>query len=160
MPGLAFLTDLNLHHNQLGDEGLIAIAGALKKSETGKMTKLTISNNGIGPDGAKAVAALCAGSASIMLLNLSDNKIGPLGTKHLCDALTTNAVLTTLNLSAPTVYGGEIRLEGATHIAEMLRSQGSSSMTLLDVSRNLLDGYGVQLLRDAVRRREGFVLID
>ena len=37
-----------------------------------------------------------------------------------------------------------------------------ASMTQLDVSRNFLDmgGNGVQLLRDAVGEREGFVLID
>jgi hypothetical protein len=37
-----------------------------------------------------------------------------------------------------------------------------ASLTRLDVSHNLLDrgGNGVQLLRDAVRQRELFVLID
>ena len=37
-----------------------------------------------------------------------------------------------------------------------------SSLMRLDVSQNYLDrgGNGVQLLRDAVREREGFVLID
>ena len=38
----------------------------------------------------------------------------------------------------------------------------NASLTRLDVSHNILDrgGNGVQLLRDAVRQREGFALID
>ena len=52
------------------------------------------------------------------------------------------------------------RVEGAKAMAELISVM--ASLTRLDVSYNILDrgGNGVQLLRDAVRQREGFVLID
>ena len=48
-------------------------------------------------------------------------------------------------------------------MCSLLKIFVSGSLTQLDVSYNFLDslgGNGVQLLRDAVREREGFVLID
>ena len=74
---------------------------------------------------------------------------------------------TQLNLSSNQLCGletwsgkGTFTTEGITAIAEALK--GNASLTRLDVSYNKLDrgGNGVQLLRDAVRQREGFVLID
>ena len=55
---------------------------------------------------------------------------------------------------------GTYTTEGITAIADALKV--TASLTRLDVSYNNLDrgGKGVQLLRDAVRQREGFVLID
>jgi len=51
--------------------------------------------------------------------------------------------------------------EIAKPLAEYI-SVSASRLTRLDVSHNILDrgGNGFQLLRDAVRQREGLVLID
>ena len=75
------------------------ICDALRKSTVSKVEELDLSSNGIRPEGAKAIAALCA---------------------------------------------------------------ARGSLTRLDVSYNYLDrgGAGVQLLRNTVKGREGFVLID
>jgi hypothetical protein len=56
--------------------------------------------------------------------------------------------------------GKSFEVASAVVIASLI--QGNASLTRLDVSHNFLDrgGNGVQLLRDAVRQREGFVLID
>jgi hypothetical protein len=56
---------------------------------------------------------------------------------------------------------GTYTAHGITALSEALKVT-TSSLTRLDVSYNKLDrgGNGVQLLRDAVRQREGFVLID
>ena len=53
-----------------------------------------------------------------------------------------------------------IGVEGGMVVAGLLPAM--ASLTRLDVSYNKLDRgeNGVQLLRDAVRQREGFVLID
>ena len=55
---------------------------------------------------------------------------------------------------------GTYTTEGIEAIADALK--GNASLSRLDVSYNKLHkgGNGVQLLRDAVREREGFVLID
>ena len=51
--------------NRLRDEGAIAVCNALKESKVSKLEELFISSNGIGADGAKAIAAYCAVSASL-----------------------------------------------------------------------------------------------
>ena len=96
---IASVTKILVGRNALGDEGVTILCDALHKSTVSKVQELDLAQNGIGPDGAKAIAALCSVTGSV---------------------------------------------------------------TQLDVSRNFLDrgGNGVQLLRDAVREREGFVLID
>ena len=55
----------SLGSNNLADEGTIAICNALKESKVSKLEELFISSNGIGADGAKAIAAYCAVSASL-----------------------------------------------------------------------------------------------
>ena len=51
---------------------------------------------------------------------------------------------------------------GTSMVRDLVYLFSTASLTRLDVSYNKLDrgGNGVQLLRDAVRQREGFVLID
>ena len=91
-------------------------------------------------------------------LNLSDNNIGVEGAKPLADALRVCPSVTSLNLSKNnlTNYGRD--MTGITALADALKVNGS--LTRLDVSVNYLGGNGVRLLRDAVREREGFVLVD
>ena len=43
----------------------MALGNALKESKVSKLQELDLYNNGIGPDGAKAIAAFCAVSASL-----------------------------------------------------------------------------------------------
>ena len=70
-----------------------------------------------------------------------------------------------LNLSENQLCGlnvlgeGTYNAEGITAIADALRV--TASLTRLNVARNYLNrgGNGVELLRDAVREREGFKLI-
>ena len=51
--------------NSLRDEGTIAVCNALEQSKVSKLEELNLEGNGIGADGAKAVAAFCAVSASL-----------------------------------------------------------------------------------------------
>ena len=61
----ASLTKILVGWNQFGDEGTIILCDALRESKVSKVQELGLQNNGIGPDGAKAVAAFCAVSASL-----------------------------------------------------------------------------------------------
>ena len=54
------MTKVLVGGNDLRDEGTIILCDALRGSTVGKVQELGLSSNGIGPDGAKAVAALCA----------------------------------------------------------------------------------------------------
>ena len=62
--------------NSLRDEGAIAVCNALKESKVSKLEELFISSNGIGADGAKAIAAYCAASASMTRLDVRWNRLG------------------------------------------------------------------------------------
>ena len=46
--------------NNLGDEGATILCDALRESKVAKVQELNLYRNGIGPDGAKAVAAMAA----------------------------------------------------------------------------------------------------
>ena len=46
--------------NKLGNEGTTFLCDALRESTVSKVQELGLSWNGIGRDGAKAIAALCA----------------------------------------------------------------------------------------------------
>ena len=76
--------------NSLRDEGATAVCNALKESKVSKLEELFISSNGIGADGAKAIAAYCAVSASLTSCNLRDNWLGEVGWCAVFDALRDN----------------------------------------------------------------------
>ena len=61
----ASVTKILVGGNNLRDEGTIILCNALRGSTVSKVQELDFSSNGIGPDGAKAVAALCAAIASV-----------------------------------------------------------------------------------------------
>ena len=61
----ASLTSLVIHSNELGDEGIDAMATALKESSTSKLVSLDVRNNRIGSKGAESLAAYLAVSASL-----------------------------------------------------------------------------------------------
>ena len=67
-PGLAAtasLTKILVGGNRLGNEGTIILCDALRESTVSKVEELNLYYNEIGPDGAKAIAALCAVRASL-----------------------------------------------------------------------------------------------
>ena len=52
-------------NNRLGDKGTTILCNALRKSKVTKVQELDLSFNDIGPEGAKAVAAMAAVVASV-----------------------------------------------------------------------------------------------
>ena len=59
------LTKILVRGNELGDEGATILCDALRKSTVTKVQELDLSVNRIGPEGAKAVAAMAAVVASL-----------------------------------------------------------------------------------------------
>jgi len=83
----AVLAELQLSANNIGDNGAIAIADALKSGTT-VLTNLGLSSNNIGPEGAKAIAgALKSGKAVLTTLFLNNNKIDDDGAMAIAGAL-------------------------------------------------------------------------
>ena len=58
------MTKILVGGNNLRNEGTIILCDALRVSTVSKVQELGLSSNDIGPDGAKAVATLCAAMAS------------------------------------------------------------------------------------------------
>ena len=61
----ASMTKILVGNNKLGNQGTIIICDALRESTVSKVQELDLALNNIGPDGAKAIAALCAVTGSI-----------------------------------------------------------------------------------------------
>ena len=143
----AVLTELRLGVNGIGDEGAKALASGLRVN--GVLKSLNLRLNDIRDEGAAAIADALAVNGVLTELDLSYNDIEDTGAEALASALRVNAVLTTLDLG-----GNYIRAEGAAAIAEALR--GNGVLTTLDLCANDFGDEGKRVLRDAVSERIGF----
>ena len=83
-----------------GPEGAIAIAEALQaNASASSLTELNMDANGVGVEGAKALAAsLAAKPSSLTSLNLAKNRIQTEGAASFAEALSANESLTQLDL--------------------------------------------------------------
>ena len=61
----ASVTKILVGSNRLGDEGATVLCNALRESKVTNVHELDLSHNDIGPQGAKAVAAMAAVVASV-----------------------------------------------------------------------------------------------
>ena len=68
---MASLTKILVGGNGLGDEGTTILCDALRESTVSKVEELNLYNNKIGPNGAKAIAALCVVAASLTSVRAS-----------------------------------------------------------------------------------------
>ena len=95
--------------------------------------------------------------ASLTDLNLRSNFLKDEGVSAVCDAVQSNKETKLVSLNLMNNGCGPA---GAKSVAAMVAV--TASLTRLDVSCNMLDrgGEGVKLVRDAVKGREGFVLLD
>ena len=77
------ITKLDLTDNGIGDAGTKALADVIKQ-EGSKITDLYLNNNGIGDAGTKALAdAIKQEGSKITVLHINNNEIGDAGTKAL-----------------------------------------------------------------------------
>ena len=61
----ASLTKILVSDNELGDESTTILCDAIRESTVSKVEELDLFNNQIGPDGARAIAALCSVAGSL-----------------------------------------------------------------------------------------------
>ena len=94
----ASVTKILVSRNELGDKGATILCDALRESTVTNVEELDLSYNDIGPDGAKAIAALCAVCASITSLSLGDNPLGDQGIEVLSVGLKESKSLAILDL--------------------------------------------------------------
>jgi small GTP-binding protein len=128
LESLSGLTSLDLRGNGIGAEGAKAIAASLPG-----LTSLNLAGNGIGAEGAKAIAASLSGLTS---LDLTVNRIGDEGARAIAASL---RGLTWLNLGR-----NGIGAEGAKAIAASL-----PGLTSLNLAGNGIGAEGAKALLDA-----------
>jgi Ran GTPase-activating protein (RanGAP) involved in mRNA processing and transport len=150
----ASVTKILVDWNQLGDEGTTNLCDALRESTVSKVQELSLIGNGIGPDGAKAIAALCAVCASLTKILVGWNRLGNEGATILCDALRESAVVT--KVQELDLSNNNIGPEGAKAVAAM--AAVVASITSVDLSSNTLRREDKALLSKAVEGRSGFKL--
>ena len=77
------VTDINLFDNSIKDEGITAICEAVQSNKETKLASLNVGLNGIGPAGAKSVAAMAAVIGSLTALDAEYNLLGDDGKRVL-----------------------------------------------------------------------------
>ena len=136
------ITTLNLHGNQIGDEGIFKLTEALKPNTT--ITTLHLSGNQIGDEGASKLAEALKTNTTITTLWLSSNRIGDKGASNLAEALKINASITTLDLS-----DSQMGDEGVSRLAEALKI--NTAVTTLNLSTNGIGDEGASELAEALK---------
>ena len=81
------LTALDLSSNSLKDEGVSAVCEAIQSNKETKLASLNFKDNGIGPVGAKSVAAMVAVTSSLTECNLNYNSIDSEGKASIRNAV-------------------------------------------------------------------------
>ena len=143
---IASVTKILVGGNRLRGEGTIILCDALRESTVSKVEELSLYDNGIGPDGAKAIAALCTVCASLTECNLRMNSLGVEGWTIIFNALrdSPTSKITTCDLSYEHL-GPEIAKPLAEYISV------TASLTKILVSYNSLGDEGTTILCDALR---------
>jgi Ran GTPase-activating protein (RanGAP) involved in mRNA processing and transport len=129
------LEDVDLSCNELGAEGCIAIADALRINDS--LQCLNLYCNGVRDDGALALAHMLRKNSCLRILNLSCNAISPVGVKDLCEALKMTSQACQPSLTTLRVFNlsrNGLREDGALYVADMLSS--NSSLQCLDLCQS------------------------
>ena len=134
------LTTLDISGNNIGVEGAIAIAEALKVNTT--LTTLNISYNNISYFGAGKIAKALENNITLTTLDISNNEIMANGGKCFANMLKTNKTLLELNICNNYIGKVDINNEytgGAEVLAEALGEGGNTTLTSIDMSENMFN---------------------
>ena len=118
-----------LSNNNLGPEGAKHIAEALKLNTS--VTSISLVNNNLGPEDAKHIAEALKQNTSVTSISLVNNNLGPEDAKHIAEALKANTSVTDIYLS-----NNNLGPEGAKYIAEALKE--NTSITWISLFNNNL----------------------
>ena len=138
---------LDLHDNQITDDGVASLSEALKQS-TCQLTTLGLSGNQITDDGVASLSeALKQSTCQLTTLRLNGNQITDDGVASLSEALKQSTCqLTTLGLN-----GNQITDDGVASLSEALK-QSTCQLTFLDLSFHQITDDGVASLSEALKQ--------
>jgi Ran GTPase-activating protein (RanGAP) involved in mRNA processing and transport len=127
------IQNISLYQSKLGDEGMKALAEALKVNN---VQHIDLSDNQIGDEGAKALAEVLKVNTSIRSIEISVNKIGDEGIKALSQALKVNTTLQYLGLAA-----NKIGRAGGEALADALKTNKALQLCLASNEYSLLKNH-------------------
>ncbi|MDB5840668.1 MAG: hypothetical protein JWQ23_2620 [Herminiimonas sp.] len=136
---------------EIGDEGAIAIASALKVNSALKILDLT--GNNIGKEGAKALSSALDKNETLTSLNLSSNKIGATGTSELVPGLKKSTTLLALDLSKNRV--GD---DGAAEVESLLKE--NHTLRTLELRENKITEVGATSLAFGLKGNNALAKLD
>ena len=136
---LPSMTQVLVGYNNLGDEGVTALCNMVRKSTVSQVQELGLEDTRIGPDGAKAVAALCAVAGSLTSIDLSSNNLTGVGTE-------TDYVKASEVQGSSFNVGDEVTYKGQ----KMIVSKGKDSDGDIKM-KTVADLSGITALADALR---------
>ena len=139
------LTQLYIQDSRIGDEGVAAIAEALKTNRSLRVLSLTFS--GITARGANALRNMIQENDTLQRLNLSGNNIGDEGLAALLKGLQNSTTLTALNLVGTGITDAEIDGVGDTCLKDLnLSGNCVSDQGALKLASSLLEDCSLERL--------------
>jgi Ran GTPase-activating protein (RanGAP) involved in mRNA processing and transport len=145
MNGGSGLSKLLLDGNQFGPDGAAILADAVG-SETSHITELDLASNGIGTEGAIAVAKALVTSPSVTILSLEGNDIGADCGEAMREALAANKQLERLVMRSNPLGSFAVAA-----IAEGLSQNAESGMLSIDLFSNAVGDSAVVALASALQ---------
>jgi Ran GTPase-activating protein (RanGAP) involved in mRNA processing and transport len=123
-------------------------------------TEVNLDKNGIGDDGAAALADALKENTSITELNVGNNHIGDAGVTALAEALKMNRTLTTLSIPSESIRSNitDITDVGAIALAEALKN--NRTLRTLNISNNSIDAVGAAALAEALKQNKTLEELD
>jgi len=138
------LRDLELDHNNFGDDGMMILADGVARNSHLKL--LSVAKCSIGDAGIVAlVTAILDSHCEIERLDLSRNRFGVEGLELLWQLVKSSPTLTTLILKSCGITSADIR-----GLANVVQGNGSAVLTQLDLRGNPLGDLGVEHLAAAL----------
>jgi Leucine-rich repeat (LRR) protein len=157
------LTALNLSSNRLKDEGVSAVCETIQSNKETKLASLNFGNNGIGPVGANAVAAMVAVTGSLTVTNLLGNQLITKSAEMLAEVAKQKGIsLCGIKRDQTTADFSKKRLQPPDAIllaSDLSQAVVTGVLTKLNLKSNSRMGdAGKQAMRDAVKDRSRFEL--
>ena len=145
---------LSLRNNQLGGDGVAAVAAAVAGSPA-PLEELYLGGNLVGEMGLAALVELVGYSRGLRVLDLSDVGLGGAGMAALTDVLGRNRGIESLDLGRNGLGGDG---GGVPHLAEVVEL--NSSITHLGLTYNGIKRSDCVTLLEAIRQNESLTSID
>ena len=136
------LLELNLSKNNIGRNGIIAIAKAIQVNTL--LQKFDISECQVADDGAAAISDSLKCNHSLQELKLSQNNITSDGAKKIAEAIQVNKMLQKLDISY-----NRISDDGAASISDSLKI--NKSLQVLNMSYNKICSSGAKKIAEAIQ---------